>query len=121
MAQVFHLDAGELRQRFGKSLRLEAVGKLDRQLVHCPGPVPLEDVDTDKVAPELADPGGDLAKRSRTVCEPQSHDYVTEHGLTLRVACERTISAAQTAEEQESTDDVPAEAGPARRPATGSA
>ena len=108
MAQVLHLDAGELRQRLSKRLRCKAVGELDGQLVHSPGPVPLEDVDTDEVAPELADPGGDLAERPGTVCEPQSYDYVAEHGFTVRVACERTISAARTAGELAGRDEAAA-------------
>jgi hypothetical protein len=61
MAQVLHLDAGELREGLGEVLRVEAVRELDRELVHRARPVPLEDVDADEVTADFPDPGGDLA------------------------------------------------------------
>jgi hypothetical protein len=103
MSQVLHLDAGKLRQGVGESFRAMAVRNLDRQLVHGPGAVSLEDVDTDKVPPEFPDPRGDLAQRSWSVREPQSDDDIAKHGLTISIKCERTISAMRTLEEPDTS------------------
>jgi hypothetical protein len=99
MAQVLHLDARELGQGIGESLRAVAVGNLDRELVHGSGTVSLEDVYADEVPAEFTDLGGDLAEGSWPVREPQSDDHVAKHGVTVGVKCERRISAVRTPEE----------------------
>ncbi|MFT3854903.1 MAG: hypothetical protein QM733_19520 [Ilumatobacteraceae bacterium] len=59
----------------------------DGQLVDRAAATALEDVDTDDVAVERADPAGHLPERTRTVRQPHPHDVGLHDGEATQQVC----------------------------------
>jgi hypothetical protein len=71
-AHLFHRHAVDLAHLRHQQVDERPVRQLDHQLVHRLAAVPLEDVDADDVAPDGADPAGDLPEGAGPVGQPHA-------------------------------------------------
>jgi len=62
MAKILNLYAGELRQSHSDRIWVVTLGKFDCELVNGSSSIPFENVDTDEIAAEFPDLGGDLTE-----------------------------------------------------------
>ncbi len=71
---VLHVDPVDLVDLADEQRHQARVGELDDQLVDGPARTPLEDVDSDDVAPYRSDPAGHRSQRSGAIGEPNPYD-----------------------------------------------